>query len=59
MTTGGLHLLSGLFLASFIKKEKYKKAKWGLVWGSIFPDIDLFLSIIFFMYTLLFTHTVK
>ncbi|MBD3342566.1 MAG: hypothetical protein GF353_25930 [Candidatus Lokiarchaeota archaeon] len=51
MTTGGLHLLSGLAIASFIRNEKYKKAKWGLIWGSIFPDIDLFLSIIAFLVT--------
>ena len=51
MTTGGLHLLSGLIFSSFIRDEKYKKAKWGIVWGSIFPDIDLFLSIIAFLIT--------
>lgn len=51
MTTGGFHLLSGLILASFIKNEKYKKAKWGLVWGSIIPDIDIFVGIIVFLIT--------
>lgn len=55
MTTGGLHLLSGLILASFIRKDKYKKAKWGLVWGSIFPDIDLLVSIVVFLITQDFT----
>lgn len=55
MTTGGLHLLSGLVLASFIRNEKYKKAKWGLIWGSIFPDIDLFASIITFLVSQDFT----
>ena len=51
MTMGGLHLLSGLVIASFIRNEKYKKAKWGIVWGSIFPDIDLIASIIIFLIT--------
>ena len=48
---GGLHLLSGLVIASFIRNEKYKKAKWGIVWGSIFPDIDILASIIIFLFT--------
>ena len=51
MTTGGLHILSGLIIASFIRNEKYKKAKWGLVWGSIFPDIDLIATAIMFLIT--------
>jgi len=51
MTTGGLHILSGLVIASFIRNEKYKKAKWGLVWGSIFPDIDVIDSVIVFLIT--------
>ncbi len=51
MTMGGLHLLSGLIIASFIRKEKYKKAKWGVVWGSIFPDIDIIASIIIYLFT--------
>lgn len=51
MTMGGLHLLSGLVIASFIRNEKYKKAKWGIVWGSIFPDIDILASIIIFLFT--------
>ena len=51
MTMGGLHLLSGLVFASFIRNEKYKKAKWGIVWGSIFPDIDIIASIIIFLFT--------
>jgi len=51
MTMGGLHLLSGLFIASFIRNEEYKKAKWGIVWGSIFPDIDILASIIIFLFT--------
>jgi len=51
MTTGGFHLLSGLIIASFIRDEKYKKAKWGIVWGSIFPDIDLIASIIIYLLT--------
>ena len=51
MTTGGLHILSGLVIASFIRNEKYKKAKWGLVWGSIFPDIDVIASVIVFLIT--------
>lgn len=55
MTTGGLHLLSGLVLASFIRNEKYKKAKWGLIWGSIIPDIDLFASVVAFLITQDFT----
>ena len=51
MTTGGLHILSGLFIASFIRNEKHKKAKWGLVWGSIFPDIDIIATAIIFLIT--------
>ncbi|MFX1392803.1 MAG: metal-dependent hydrolase [Promethearchaeota archaeon] len=51
MTMGGLHLLSGLVFASFIRNEKYKEAKWGIVWGSIFPDIDILASIIIFLFT--------
>ena len=51
MTTGGLHILSGLVIASFIRNEKYKKAKWGVVWGSIFPDIDIIFSAIIFLAT--------
>ncbi len=51
MTMGGLHLLSGLIIASFIRKDKYKKAKWGVVWGSIIPDIDILASIIIYLFT--------
>lgn len=51
MTTGGIHILSGLVIGSFIRNEKYKKAKWGLVWGSIFPDIDIIATVIVFLIT--------
>ncbi|TFG00629.1 MAG: metal-dependent hydrolase [Promethearchaeota archaeon] len=49
MTTGGFHLLSGLFFASFIRNEKYRKVKWGIVFGSIIPDIDLIFSMILYL----------
>jgi len=51
MTMGGFHLLSGLVISSFIRNKKYKKAKWGIIWGSIFPDIDLIASIVIFLIT--------
>ena len=38
---GGVHLLSGLVLASLNKKKDYKL---GAVFGAIFPDIDIFIT---------------
>lgn len=51
MTTGGFHILSGFVFASFLRNEKYKKAKWRVVWGSIFPDIDFLACVIVFLIT--------
>ncbi|MBD3255195.1 MAG: hypothetical protein GF383_08890 [Candidatus Lokiarchaeota archaeon] len=51
MTTGGFHLLSGLAFASLLRGEKYRKAKWGIIWGSIFPDIDLIASVVIYLAT--------
>ncbi len=49
MTTGGFHLLSGLIFASFIRNEKYRRVKWGIVFGSIIPDFDILFSMIIYI----------
>ncbi|MHA1115302.1 MAG: metal-dependent hydrolase [Candidatus Heimdallarchaeaceae archaeon] len=44
---GGVHLLSGLVLASFGKKEGFKVSA---AFGAIFPDIDLFIAALAYLF---------
>ncbi len=44
---GGIHLLSGLLLASLSKRKEYKV---GAVFGAILPDIDLFIAAIAYLF---------
>ncbi|MHA1305600.1 MAG: metal-dependent hydrolase [Candidatus Heimdallarchaeaceae archaeon] len=44
---GGIHLLSGLLLASLWKRSEYKV---GAVFGSILPDIDLFIAALAYLF---------
>ena len=44
---GGIHLLSGLILASFLKRKEFKV---GVAFGAIFPDIDLFIAAIAYLF---------
>ena len=48
MPPTGFHGLIGLFIASQISKE-HPKAKIAFIFGSVFPDIDIFGSILIFI----------
>ena len=45
---GGIHLLSGLLLASLTKRKEFKLAA---VFGAILPDIDIFVAGIAYVFT--------